>query len=84
MKVFSIKSQVFRRDCLHLQLYSLTRIILVQMPKAAQITSEVELSPSATDSYEKTLMLEMIEGRRKRGRQGMRWLDGITNSWTRV
>ena len=37
-----------------------------------------------TDSLEKTLMLEMIEGRRKRGRQGMRWLDGITNSWTRV
>ena len=33
-----------------------------------------------TDSLEKTLMLEMIEGRRKRGRQGMRWLDGITGS----
>ena len=33
-----------------------------------------------TDSLEKTLMLEKIEGRRKRGRQRMRWLDGITNS----
>ena len=33
-----------------------------------------------TDSFEKTLMLEMIEGRRRRGPQGMRWLDGITNS----
>ena len=33
-----------------------------------------------TDSLEKTLMLGKIEGRRKRGRQGMRWLDGITNS----
>ena len=33
-----------------------------------------------TDSWEKTLMLEKIEGRRRRGRQRMRWLDGITNS----
>ena len=33
-----------------------------------------------TDSLEKTLMLGKIEGRRKRGRQMMRWLDGITNS----
>ena len=32
------------------------------------------------DSLEKTLMLETIEGRRRRGRQGMRWLDGITDS----
>ena len=32
-----------------------------------------------TDSTEKTLMLGKIEGRRKRGRQRMRWLDGITN-----
>ena len=32
------------------------------------------------DSLEKTLMLEIIEGRRRRGRQRMRWLDGITNS----
>ena len=33
-----------------------------------------------TDSVEKTLMLRKIEGRRRRGRQRMRWLDGITNS----
>ena len=32
------------------------------------------------DSYEKTLMLGKVEGRRRRGRQRMRWLDGITNS----
>ena len=32
-----------------------------------------------TDSLEKTLMLERIEGRRRRGRQRMRWLDGITD-----
>ena len=33
-----------------------------------------------TDSLEKTLMLEKIEGRRRRGRQRRRWLDGITDS----
>ena len=33
-----------------------------------------------TDSLEKTLMLEKIEGGRRRGRQRMRWLDGITDS----
>ena len=33
-----------------------------------------------TDPFEKTLMLGKIEGRRRRGRQRMRWLDGITNS----
>ena len=33
-----------------------------------------------TNSFEKTLMLGKIEGGRRRGRQRMRWLDGITNS----
>ena len=33
-----------------------------------------------TDSLEKTLMLEKIEGRRRRCQQSMRWLDGITDS----
>ena len=33
-----------------------------------------------TNSFEKTLMLGKIEGRRKRGQQRMRWLDGITDS----
>ena len=32
------------------------------------------------DSFEKTLMLGKIEGRKRRGRQRMRWLDGITDS----
>ena len=32
------------------------------------------------DSFEKTLMLGKIEGRRRKGQQRMRWLDGITNS----
>ena len=35
------------------------------------------------DSFEKTLMLRKTEGRRRRGRQRMRWLDGITNSMDR-
>ena len=35
-----------------------------------------------TDSLEKTLMLGNIEGRRRRGQQRMRWLDGITDSTT--
>ena len=34
------------------------------------------------NSLEKTLMVGKIEGRKRRGRQKMRWLDGITNSWT--
>ena len=34
----------------------------------------------STDSFEKTLVLGKIEDRRKRGRQRMSWLDGITNS----
>ena len=33
-----------------------------------------------TDTFEKTLMLGKIEGMRRRGRQRMRWLDGITDS----
>ena len=33
-----------------------------------------------SDSFQKTLMLGKIEGRRRRGRQRMRWLDGITDS----
>ena len=33
-----------------------------------------------TDSLEKTLMMGRIKGRRRRGKQRMRWLDGITNS----
>ena len=33
-----------------------------------------------TDSFEKTLMLGKIEGRRRRGRQRIRWLDGITDA----
>ena len=36
-----------------------------------------------TDSLEKTLMLGKIEGRRRRGRQRMRWLDGMTDSMGR-
>ena len=37
------------------------------------------LMQKKTDSFEKTLMLGKIEGKRRRGQQRMRWLDGITN-----
>ena len=50
-----------------------------------RIDVEAELQYSGylirrADSLEKTLMLGKIKGRRRRGRQRMRWLDGITNS----
>ena len=41
---------------------------------------KLKLLMRRTDSLEKTWMLGKIEGRRRRGRQRMRWLDGITNS----
>ena len=44
-----------------------------ETPVLAHLTRRV-------DSLEKTLMLGEIEGRRTRGRQGMRWLDGITDA----
>ena len=37
-------------------------------------------TPIRAESFEKTLMLGRIEGRRRRGQQRMRWLDGITDS----
>ena len=40
----------------------------------------MRLKACITDSTEKTLLLGETEGRRRRGRQRMRWLDGITNS----
>ena len=43
-------------------------------------TPVLSLSDGRTDSFEKTLMLGKIEGKRRRGRQRMRWLDGITDS----
>ena len=45
-----------------------------------RIDAEAERWKRRVDSLEKTLMLEGIVGRRKRGRQRMRWLDGITDS----
>ena len=40
---------------------------------------KLKLLMRRTDSFEKTLMLGKIEGRRRRGRPRMRWLDGITD-----
>ena len=44
------------------------------------ISFEKKKKKKKTDSFEKTLMLGKIEGRRRRGQQRMRWLDGITDS----
>ena len=52
--------------------YSLERLML-KLPYFGHLMQR-------TDSLEKTLMLGKIEGRRKRGQQRMRWLDGVTNS----
>ena len=41
---------------------------------------KLKLQYFRADSFEKTLMLGKIEGRRRRGRQRMRWLEGITNT----
>ena len=46
----------------------------------AEAETPILWPPDAKNSLEKTLMLGKIEGRRRRGRQRMRWLDGITNS----
>ena len=45
-----------------------------------QTESVIHIHISRADSFEKTLMLGKIEGRRRRGRLRMRWLDGITDS----
>ena len=46
----------------------------------AEVETPILWPPDAkADSFEKTLMLGKIEGRRKRGRQRMRWLDGLPN-----
>ena len=52
--------------------YSLERLML-KLPYFGYLMRRI-------DSLEKTLMLGKIEGRRRRGRQRMRWLDGITDS----
>ena len=46
----------------------------------AEAETPILWPPDAKSSLKKTLMLEKIEGRRRRGRQRMRWLDGITDS----
>ena len=55
-----------------------SRIIIGRTDAEAEVP--ILWPPDATDSLEKTLMLGKIEGRRRRGRQKMKWLDGITDS----
>ena len=49
-------------------------------PKGDQSWVFIGMTDVEADSFEKTLMLGKIEGGRKRGRQRIRWLDGITNT----
>ena len=58
--------------------YSLGRLVLKLNPHYFGHLMQI------TDSFEKTLMLGKTGGRRRRGRQRMRWLDGITTQWTWV
>ena len=53
-----------------------------RFPGEILITSDTQIGHlmQTADSFEKTLMLGKIEGRRRRGRQRMRWLGGITDS----
>ena len=50
------------------------------MTNLDSILKSRDITLPSTDSLEKTLMLGQIEGRRRRGQQRMRWLDGITDS----
>ena len=52
----------------------------LESPLDCKETKSVNLKINTEDSLEKTLMLGGVGGRRKRGRQRMRWLDGITDS----
>jgi len=54
-----------------------------RFPGEILITSDTQIGHlmQTADSFEKTLMLRKIEGRRRRGRQRVRWLDGVTSSW---
>ena len=56
------------------------RIFIERIEAEATILWPPDAIGGGADSLEKTLMLGKIEGRRRRGQQSMRWLDGITNS----
>ena len=70
-------------DCKEIQLVHLkgdqSWVFIVRTDLKLNLQSFGHLMRRA-DSFEKTLMLGKIEGKRRRGRQRMRWLDGITNS----
>ena len=53
---------------------------ILRVPWTARRSNQSILKEISTDLLEKTLMLGKIEGKRRRGQQRMRWLDGITNS----
>ena len=66
-------------DCKEIQPLHPKGIFIGRTDAEAELQYFVHLM-RRTDSFEKTLMLGKIEDRRRRGRQRMRWLDGITDS----
>jgi len=70
-------------DCKDSQLSILKEVNPEHSPEALMLKLKLQYFGhllQRVDSWEKTLVLGKIEGGRKRGRQRMRWLDGITNS----
>jgi hypothetical protein len=53
---------------------------MLRLPSAVHMLCALNFVPSTHLSFEKILMLGKVEGRRRRGRQRMRWWDGIANS----
>ena len=71
-------------DCKEIKLQSILKEISPEYPLEGQMLKLILQYfghvMQRTDSFEKTLLLGKIKGRRRRGQQRMRWLDGITNS----
>ena len=67
-------------DCKEIQAVILKEISPEYSLEGLMLKLKLQYFLQSIDSFEKTLMLGKIEGRRRRGRQRMRWLDGITDS----
>ena len=83
-KTVALTSLTFVGKVISLLFNMLSRLIITFLKRNKHLLISWLQSPSAVmrrvDSLEKTLMLGGIGGRRRRGRQRMRWLDGITDS----
>ena len=89
-KTIALTRQTFVGKVMSLVFNMCSRLVITFLPRSKRLLISWLQSPSElqyfghlmqkVDSLEKTLMLRGIGGRRKRGRQRMRWLDSITNS----